>query len=144
MMTRWIRPVMGLALTAVLAGCGHGSPQVPIAAPCAVRGRITFAGNTPLRGGMVVFTPVEVKAGGKVRYEGTGLVDAQGQYQIGFNGDSSGVPAGQYKVTIKPRDYQELRPSNSSRIPERYRQSSTTPLEVSVQEEPNTFDFVLQ
>lgn len=144
MMSRSMRLVTGFALAAVLAGCGQGSPQAPIAPPYAVRGQITIVGGVPLRGGMVVFTPVEVKTGGKVRYEGTGLVDVQGKYQVGFNGDKSGVPAGQYKVTIKPRDYQELRQSNSSRIPEPYRELSTTPLTVNVQEEANTFNFVLR
>jgi hypothetical protein len=85
-----------------------------------------------------------MQVGSELRYEGAGLVDASGEYKIGFNGDVSGVPAGEYRVTIKPRDYQELARSNSRSIPETYRDSSTTPLKVTVKEESNTFDFVLR
>lgn len=115
-----------------------------MAKPFATEGKITFPNDSPLRGGIVTFTPVEVQAGSELRYEGAALVDARGPYRIGFNGDESGVPAGDYKVTIKPRDYQELANSNSGRIPEKYRDPSSTPLKVTVTEQENTFNFVLR
>jgi hypothetical protein len=115
-----------------------------MAQPYPVSGAILFPGNKPLRGGIITFTPIEIKVGGKIRYEGAGQVDAQGRYKIGFNGDGAGVPAGEYKVTVKPRDYQELRNSNSPMIPRRYREPSDTPLTVTVKEENNTFDFELR
>jgi hypothetical protein len=142
---RSIGLLAGLALTAAVAGCEKGPPAgAPLAEAYPVSGTIVFPNKTPLRGGIIFFTPTEVKAGGKIRYEGAGLVDARGQYKIGLNGDGAGVPAGDYKVTIKPRDYQELPNSNSNGIPKRYREPSETPLTVTVKEEPNTFDFVLQ
>jgi hypothetical protein len=61
-----------------------------------------------------------------------GLVDARGCYQLGFNGDRSGALAGEYVVTIQPRDYQELPRSNSTRIPARYRDAWNTPFMLTV------------
>jgi hypothetical protein len=133
----------GLALTSAPAGCG-GSAGAPVAQAYPAHGKITFPDNTPLRGGIITFTPTEVRAGRELRYEGAGLIDAKGDYKVGFNGNDAGVPAGEYKVTIRPRDYQELRNSNSGRIPEAYRDLSTTPLTVTVKEEPNAFNFVLK
>jgi hypothetical protein len=87
---------------------------------------------------------VEIKAGGALRYECAALVDAKGRYILGFNGDKSGAPPGEYKVTIQPRDYQELPGSNSNRIPDKYQEQSTTPLTITVEEGDNTFDVVLK
>jgi len=85
-----------------------------------------------------------VRNDGQVRYETAGLVDAHGNYKLGFNGDQSGAAAGDCKVTIQPRHYQELANSNSKRIPGRYREQSKTPLTVTVREGDNTFNFELR
>ncbi|HZV03564.1 MAG TPA: hypothetical protein VE999_00605 [Gemmataceae bacterium] len=133
--------VLGPALT---IGCQKGPPPGPnLATPYPVQGQIKFPNGTPLRGGVVYFTPTEIKAGRKVRYEGACLVDAQGKYKIGFNGDGAGVPAGEYKVTFTPRELGELPNSNSGQIPKKYQEKSETPLIVTVEEQDNTFDFVL-
>jgi hypothetical protein len=134
----------GLVLGPALAGCAKGPPAGPnLATPYHVQGQIKFANGTPLRGGVIYFTPTEIKAGWKVRYEGACLVDKQGKYKIGFGGDDAGVPAGEYKVTIKPRDYQELANSNSALIPKKYHEQADTPLTLTVEEKDNTFDIVL-
>jgi hypothetical protein len=145
MLRRSILLLTGLVLgPALTTGCGKGPPAGPnLATPYRVQGQIQFANGTPLRGGIIYFTPLETKAGRKVRYEGAGLIDRQGKYKIGFGGDDAGVPAGEYKVTIEPREYQELPNSNSDRIPKRYRGKSDTPLTVTVEEKENTFDFIL-
>ena len=143
MRSRFIRLLTGLAFAA-LCGCSSEAPGPPLAEPHPVHGRITFADKTPLKGGMIYFTPTEITANGLIRYEAAGLVDLKGNYELGFNGDRSGVPAGDYKVTIMPRDYQELPHSNSNRIPAGYRQQSTTPLAtVTVKEGDNVLDFEL-
>jgi hypothetical protein len=131
---------------ALLSGCGGNSPPAgpPLAEAHPVHGRITFPDQAPLKGGVVYFTPTEIDADGRIRYEAAGLVDANGKYQLGFNGDRSGAPAGECKVTIQPRDYQELPNSNSKRIPARYRDKTKTPLTVAVKEGTNTFDFELK
>ncbi len=133
-----------LAATAMLLGCAREAPGPSLADAYPVRGRITFADKTPLKGGVIYFTPTEIKAQGLIRYEAASLIDADGKYTLGFNGDGSGAAAGDYKVTIMPRDYQELRNSNSQRIPPRYREQATTPLTVAVKEEDNTFNFELK
>ena len=114
MRSRFIRLLTGLAFAA-LCGCSSEAPGPPLAEPQPVHGRITFADKTPLKGGMIYFTPTEITANGLIRYEAAGLVDLKGNYELGFNGDRSGVPSGDYKVTIMPRDYQELPHSNSNR-----------------------------
>jgi hypothetical protein len=135
----------GLLLSSALAGCEKGPPPgPPMATPYLVQGQITFPNGSPLRGGVIYFTPTEIKAGSKVRYEGASPVDAQGKFKIGFGGDGAGVPPGEYKVTIQPRDYQELPNSNSALIPNSYRERSATPLTVTVEEKENTFNFVLK
>jgi hypothetical protein len=133
-----------LALTSL--GCGENSPPpgAPLAQAYLTTGQIRLADGSPLKGGIITFSPVEVETGSQVRYEGSGLVDAQGKYKIGFNANGAGVPAGEYKVTIYPRDYQELKGSNSSKIPKAYREKATTPLTKIVKEEDNVFNFDLK
>jgi hypothetical protein len=136
--------VWGLALA--IFGCGENSPPpgAPLAKPYLTTGQIHLADGSLLRGGIITFTPLEIEVGSRVRYEGSGLVDAQGKYKIGFNANNAGVPAGEYKVTVYPRDYQELRGSNSSKIPKNYREQATTPLVRTVKEEDNVFNFDLK
>ena len=132
-------------LTLTFIGCGENSPPpgAPLAKAYPTTGQIKVDGS-PLKGGMITFSPMEVETGGQVRYEGTGLVDANGKYKIGFNGNNAGVPAGEYKVTIYPRDYQELKGSNSSKIPKSYREKGSTPLSRTVKEEDNVFNIDLK
>jgi hypothetical protein len=135
-----------LTLTLVALGCGDGKPPPgpPMAKPSPVRGRVVFANKSPLRGGVIYFTPVDVKAGGQVRYQGASLVDAKGQFTIGFNGDGKGVPPGDYKVTVEPRELNELRNSNSKLIPQVYREAATTPMMVTVKDQENVVDVELR
>ena len=134
----------GLALT--LTGCGENRPPpgAPLAKPYLTTGTVRLADGSLLKGGIVTFTPVEVDSGGYVRYEGSGLVDAQGKYKIGFNANDAGVPAGEYKVSVAPRDYQELKGSNSNKIPKVFQSSGTTPLRKTVKEEDNVFNLELK
>lgn len=142
----WIHLLAGLVL-ATTAGCKKGPPPgADYAQDYPVHGKVVFAGGTPLRGGVIYFTPVEIKAGGKVRWEGSSLVDAKGGYTINYGGGGpgKGIPAGEYKVTMEPREINELPNSNSNRIPKQYQEKSSTPLTVTVKEEDNTFDFELR
>jgi hypothetical protein len=133
-------------ISLVLTGCGENSPPpgAPLAKPYKTTGTIRLSDGSALKGGMITFTPVDVEVGNQIRYEGTGLVDAQGHYKIGFNANDAGVPAGEYKVSIYPREYQELKGSNSSRIPKAVRESATTTLRRTVKEEDNVFNFDLK
>jgi hypothetical protein len=91
---------------------------------------------------VVTFHPVEIKDGRHMRYAAAGLVDAQGRYKLGLNGDGSGAVAGDYKVVIEPRDYQELPGSNSGRIPQKYRSAAST-ITRTVKEGDNPIDVRL-
>jgi hypothetical protein len=129
----------------LVSGCTKGPPSGPnLGDPYPVGGEIKLANGVQLRGGIIYFTPVELKDGWKIRFEGAGLIDRNGKYKIGFGGSTAGVPRGEYKVTILPRDYQELPNSNSGSIPSQYREQASTPLTVKVEEKENTFDFVLK
>jgi hypothetical protein len=131
---------------AAITGCGANQPPSgpPLAQAYPVQGRVIFANQAPLRGGVIYFTPSEVNVDGLIRYEAAGLVDGQGRYKLGFNGDHSGAPAGDCKVSIQPRDYQELPNSNTRQIPARYRDSAKTPLQATVKEGENVLNFVLK
>jgi hypothetical protein len=93
---------------------------------------------------MIVFKPVERTVGSQMRFDGASVVNAKGEYIIGYNGDGKGVPPGDYKVVITPRETAELRNSNSSRIPKPYLEASTTPLTLTVKAEDNTFNIELK
>ncbi|HLN30322.1 MAG TPA: hypothetical protein VK395_21445 [Gemmataceae bacterium] len=136
--------LVGFALVMTLTGCGGGQPAgPPTADPQTVHGKIKFADGTELKGGIVYFTPLEIEGPHGWRYEAAGLVDAHGNYVIGFNNDKSGAPTGEYKVRIEPLDYNELKNANSKRIPQKYRSQGSTPLTRTVGEGDNTFDLVL-
>jgi hypothetical protein len=143
MQLRVVKLIAAVVMMTVCSACGRGAPGPLLAPPQPVQGKIAFADHSPLRGGVVYFTPLDVNEGGPLRYEAAGLVDAKGQYKLGFNGDNKGVPAGEYKVTIMPRDYQEIPNSNSKLIPSKYQQQKTTPLTTTVKEGDSVLDFEL-
>jgi hypothetical protein len=137
---------MGLLLLPVVAGCGENGPPAgpPLAQSQPVHGKVTFKDGTPLRGGVVTFTPEHTKTGSQVRFECAGLVDAQGNYKLGLNGDGTGAAAGKYKVTVAPRETQELPGSNVSRIAKRYQEGKDTPLTATVKEGDNVINLTLE
>ena len=128
----------------ILSGCSR-TAMAPMALPHHVHGRVVFSDRTPLKGGVIAFVPKETRAeGGLVRYECENLVDRQGTYKLGLNGNERGIPTGEYKVILKPREINEVKNSNSKRIPLRYRDTSRTPLTYNVREGDNTFDIELK
>jgi hypothetical protein len=92
---------------------------------------------------MIIFIPVEEKSGGKIRYEAAGMIDAEGNYKVGMNGDNTGAVPGEYKVRVFPRELGELPESNSAQIPEIYRNLNSTPLTFKVEDKDNEFDVSL-
>jgi len=144
MFSRSLWVMMSAGLCMGLAGCGHHAPKGPnLAEVHPVRGHITFADKSPLKGGVIYFSPVETTTHGKIRYEAASLIDRDGNYTLGFNGNNAGTAAGEYKVTIMPREMNELPLSNSNRIPKKYQEQSSTPLVATVNTGDNTLDFVL-
>jgi hypothetical protein len=139
-MPRFKFTAAGLMVIAVAAGCGR-PPDARLSTPSPVQGKITFKGGNPLIGGLITFHPNEVSASDGIRYDAAGLVDAKGNFKLGLNGDGSGAPRGDYKVSLTPREVQELPNSNSERIPKQYRDKKTTPLTATVKEGDNNFSF---
>ena len=135
-----------LSVVLFFTGCGENSPPpgAPVGDPSPVHGKITFSDGSVLKGGLVTFLPVEPEIGSKLRYEGTGLVDAKGQYKAGFNGDAKGLVPGEYVVIVKPREIGELAGANSTRIPKKFHDKATTTLKATVEEKDNTIDIVLR
>jgi hypothetical protein len=143
-MRAWFPRSLTVFALIVMVGCTSKVTGPDKAKPFPVQGRIVLSNGTPLRGGVIYFSPVEEENNsGDIRFDAASLVDANGHYKLGFNGDGKGAAAGEYKVTITPRETSELPRSNSESIPEKYREKSSTPLTVMVAETDNTFDFTL-
>ncbi len=136
--------LIGLVVFAV--GCGSNSPPpgAPIGNPSPVSGKITLSDGTPLKGGVVDFHPVENEVGGKLRYDGGSLVDANGSYKAGFNGNGAGLVPGEYIVTVAPRELGELAGSNVKSIPKKFNSKSSSTLKVTILESDNTVNIVLK
>jgi hypothetical protein len=133
-------------ICAVAAGCGEKGPPpgAPLGEPAPVHGKITLPSGAALKGGTINFYPVKFEAGSKIRYEGGSIVDATGMYTAGRNGDGKGLVPGEYVVTVEPREIGELAGSNSAQIPAKYREKSTSPLKVTVEESDNTINIELK
>jgi|SRR5581483_4600836 len=142
--SHWL--TFGVIVSISVLGCQNGQPPPgpPMAKPRPVQGRVLLKGREPLKGGVITFKPEEVQMGREVRYEGSSLVDGMGRFKIGFNLDGDGVAPGKYKVIVAPREINELRNSNSSRIPPVYRDAATTPLSLTVDERGNSFSLDLK
>ena len=138
--------VLGLAVGAAAGGCGPSTPSGPsLGTPSPTHGKVSFPDGTALKGGMVTFTPTDpAGSGGRMRYEGTGLVDDKGHYTAGLNGDNKGLVPGGYKVTVNPRGVGEPRGSNSRRIPAAWHDKATAPKTVTITDSDNTVDIVLK
>jgi len=108
-----------------------------------VQGKITLADGSVLRGGVIEFHPVENEVRGKLRFDGGALVDGNGHYVAGRNGDGKGLVPGEYIVTVQPREVGELPGSNSRSIPQKYRDGGAAS-RITVEERDNTIDLQLK
>jgi hypothetical protein len=131
----------GMALLPGLVGCHRAPPGPPLAEAYPVHGKITFPNKTPLKGGMITFRPKDPNSGvnGWI-YEVSGLVDANGNYELGLLLDNPGAAPGEYRVMIEPREL-EIPNSNSGKIPAKFSNGS---IETVVKASDNIIDFVLQ
>jgi hypothetical protein len=84
------------ATAAVLVGCGAKGPPPPKLIP--VSGTVSLDGQ-PLVSATLTFMP----AGSTPGAGGFGKTDAQGKYQLTYARGGTGVPAGEYRVTISKR-----------------------------------------
>jgi hypothetical protein len=79
---------------ALITGCDHGPPTVP------VTGKVTFAGNPPPANGTITFMPVEAKSG-LPRRPGSGKFSpADASYEVTSFAPGDGLIPGRYQINI--------------------------------------------
>lgn len=132
------RTTAAFSFAVILAGCGSG-PDLGL-----VHGRVTLDG-APLKDATVIFQPSE---GGR---PGTAMTNAEGMYELQFNGTRSGATIGRHEVkicTFYPpsqmfNDAGKLvtTPMRPERLPKRYHEQ--TELTAEVRAGKSTIDFEL-
>jgi hypothetical protein len=122
----------GLLVVLVCIGCGpRANPHFQ--KTTAVRGKVTFANGSPVRGGLVTLHP---KDGSKAESRGT--IDKDGRFTLGTYKVSDGTMAGAYAVTVEPIVYDKrgnMRPDRSLRIPAKYADPDSSGLTVEIKDE---------
>lgn len=112
-MNQRLSAILVIGVCAV-AGCGKAELG-------AVRGRVTFKGET-VPEGMLIFKNQDTGT------SFTANLDAQGRYTL----PDAGIPVGKYRVTVLPPFAAMAGPKKYQNIPQRYRDQKTTDLEVEV------------
>lgn len=139
----WRALCLATLLTAALSGCGGGASDAPDTN--AVTGKVTN-GSEPLADIRVDFVPTG---------EGlpcSGTTDAEGVYTISRHTGTPGAPAGNYRVvltdtkaTVDASAYsaggKTAPTAASSRIPEKWQKSETSPQSVEVKAGDNVIDI---
>ena len=131
--------VIALLLGLCLTGCGsEDMPQV-----C---GTVTLDGN-PVADASVSFFPGKGRAA-------TGKTDDEGYFTLAYLTSKSGIPEGDYKVTIstytpsqmgRNEEYEaEVIPGTPESIPQKYTSRKTTELTKTVKKGDNEFNFALE
>lgn len=121
------------SLAAAVVGLGGcGGPDRPTTIP--ISGRVTINGQPPGEFGKLFFTPIEAAAGYSMR-PASGSFDSQGVYRVMSWEPDDGLVPGRYTVNVMPAD-----PART-KIPERYRDSGTSGLEVEVPVDKDTIAF---
>jgi hypothetical protein len=130
---RYSLRIAALALAMIsLAGCGTDRPTtIPIT------GRITIDGQPPGESGRLHFTPVEVAAGYSKRPAG-GAFGVDGVYRVMSWEPDDGLVPGTYTVSLMPGD------DSTTKIPDRYRQSGTSGLEVEVPVDQKSVEYNIE
>lgn len=132
------RGAIGALVLAALVGCGGR--------PAQVSGKATLAG-VPLETGVVTFTPVK---GGPTAY---GTITAGGRYEL-KTGAVGGLEPGDYVVTVAANATPEQAAAMGYKVgregimplltPQKYANTATSPLKVSVQRGRQELHFDLE
>lgn len=118
-----------LALSVLAVGCGPGGPEV-----ASVTGTVTLDGK-PLKNATVTFQPTS----GRPSF---GTTDEQGQYEMGYSLERSGVMLGKNTVYIRTRMENESgQVIQKEFLPPKYHDRSE--LTAEVENKANVIDFDL-
>jgi hypothetical protein len=123
----------GFFLAIVLCvGCGpRNKPVFEKTVP--VRGTVSLANGTRLRGGQITFHPKD-----PTKAEARGQLTRDGQFELGTYQTKDGAMPGSYTVTIQPFVFDQTgnpRPDRSLAIPASYTSPASSPLVVEVKDE---------
>src|SRR5262249_57607506 len=81
-----------LLFALIVAVCGCARKTYP------VTGKVTFKDGTPLRGGMVVFSPIDPAAHSGAR----GYIQQDGTFELSTERPGDGTLGGRYRGLLKP------------------------------------------
>jgi hypothetical protein len=126
-----------LGLTAALMTGGCAKEDAARAPVFPVHGQVSFKGQ-PTPGAFVVFHPVEDAGDEPIRP--TGQVEPDGSFSLTTYDKGDGAPPGEYSVTVEWRKLVtkgEEAEAGPNVLPDLYSKPETTPLKVTVAEEPN-------
>ncbi|MCS7044897.1 MAG: hypothetical protein NZO58_00935 [Gemmataceae bacterium] len=135
---RWLGLTLLPAALALLAGCGR-APLTP------VQGRVAYKG-VALQSGVIVFTPDTTR--GERGAIAVGRIREDGTYTL-YTGDTPGVSAGWYRVTVSAMALPSSTPPGvpaypQSLLPEKYRDPTQSMLACEVKpSRTNYIDFNL-
>ena len=119
------------------SGCGDGKDQVKT---YSAQGKVTFQGK-PMPGAQIVFHPIDGEAKTKQLLP-RGIVDEDGNYNLGTYVVGDGAPAGRYKITLiwpKPPSSEIMRPDQSNdQLQSRYARVKDSTIEFTIEEKENT------
>jgi hypothetical protein len=130
---RWLLVVL---LLIGVVGCG-GRRLHP------VRGKVVYKEDeTPLRGGLVVFEPVDPAA----KVSASGPIQADGTFRLGTEKEGDGAPEGKYRVLVEPprQPNRDERKPPTPLIHPRFRKLDTSGLEYTVVPGPNEFNIKVE
>ena len=118
---------------AMVAGCGGGSLHP-------VEGSVTFTDGSPVTGGSVVFSSVDLQP----PVSAQGGIGRDGTFRLGTQRPGDGAPAGKYRAVVSeplPIDLDNPPPPS---IHPRFRDFSTSGLELEVVPGTNRFTILVE
>jgi hypothetical protein len=131
---RWRGLSITLTLAILVGASGCGGPRL-----YPVQGRVLFPDGTPLKGGWVVFEPVEATDDVSAR----GRIQSDGTFRLGTVRDDDGAVAGRHRVLVVPPLPPKLDERNPPPPPihARFRSFDTSNLAFVVKPGPNEFEI---
>jgi hypothetical protein len=130
--------VLVLALAA-LAGCsGEREKLAPVS------GLVTVGGQ-PVPSGTLTFYP-DASKGNTTQHQPTGVLGADGRFEVFVPGGKKGAPPGWYKVVVYAVDDPQPGKPNKYFVHKKYTEQGTTPLLIEVIDnpEPGRYDLKLE